>query len=500
MPIPSPSRGHLRSAPSLPFVGLALFAAIAATACGQLRAQTADVLLEKAVYFEQTRGDLEQAVTLYKQVVDDQRRSGPKAARAQYHLGLCLWKMGRISESQQMFRELAQFFPEEKELVSAAARFLSEGRDLMPACWEDGETLEYTLEFQTGVEAGYLAVSAHQVMYEGRPVWRFLSQQNAPNYGGPSKRYVYVDRETFQPYFNLFSHPVVGEFETLYRDDRVTITSAASGATSIKEVLWFGPVYDYEQHWHLLRQLPLKVGYRVSLPVVCCAEGEIAELELRVTGIEEIATPAGTYECFRVETRTGRTGMQAVLWYTTDEHRYLVGFDEWVVQGRLRSISTRGRDEAASFHSQRMNITLSAPPGWFFYDRLGPGRPGQDVVYVLEPSAAFDLQIRMQETETVAAPEPADASDIAERQLQEDALRFKGLEARPTSWSVERLPHRTEARVLADYSDGDQTRVAYLVCVMDRRLVIRFIGHGPADRHREIQAAVDALGRSYRMK
>jgi hypothetical protein len=478
-------------------LGLLLLIGVSGSA-RHARAQ-ADVLLEKAFYYEQTRGDLDQAIALYKQVVDEQRRSGPKAARAQYHLGVCLWKVGRLAESQQMFRELAHNYSEEKDLVSAASRFLSDSRALLAPCWEDGETLEYALEFQTGVEAGYLIVCAHKMIFEGRPVWRLLSQQNAPNYGGPSKRYVFVDRDGFRPLFNSYIHPIVGEFETRYQEGRVTIVSNISAASSIKELLWFGPVYDFEQHWHLVRQLPLAVGYRASMPVVCCAEGEIADLELRVTGIEEVVTPAGRFECFRVETRVGRGGMQAVLWYTTDEHRYLVGFDEWVVQGRLRALGRRSRDETAQYQSSRFGFSLSAPAGWYFYNRTETGSKGQEVVFLLEPNAAFAVQVRAQDVDSHGASHPSDAEAVARRLLQDDALRLKGLTERSGSWRVERNDPRTEARVIADYSDGDQKRLEYVVCITDKRLAIHLVADGPLELEREIQAALDALVRSLRI-
>src|SRR5688572_9318293 len=56
--------------------------------------ETADWLLEKGIYTEETKGELKAAVALYQQIVDDPKAPRSLVAQAQLRLGLCELKLG----------------------------------------------------------------------------------------------------------------------------------------------------------------------------------------------------------------------------------------------------------------------------------------------------------------------------------------------------------------------------------------------------------------------
>ena len=52
-------------------------------------AESVSVLLQKAIYAEETEGNLESAIKLYEQIASDAATNRPMVAQAQYRLAVC---------------------------------------------------------------------------------------------------------------------------------------------------------------------------------------------------------------------------------------------------------------------------------------------------------------------------------------------------------------------------------------------------------------------------
>jgi hypothetical protein len=79
-----------------------------------------------------------------------------------------------------------------------------------------------------------------------------------------------------------------------------------------------------------MRRLPLAVGYTTKLPVT--SEQLVpSQIEMKVTGIEEVQVPAGKYNCFKVS--FGSLGQ--TFWIGTDRSRSLVKFQSGSVEAEL---------------------------------------------------------------------------------------------------------------------------------------------------------------------
>src|SRR5258708_16348565 len=63
-------------------------------------------LLQKGVYSEETKGDLDAAMQLYRQVVKEAKESQALAAPAQYHLGVCYYKKQNYPGTNTAFHKL----------------------------------------------------------------------------------------------------------------------------------------------------------------------------------------------------------------------------------------------------------------------------------------------------------------------------------------------------------------------------------------------------------
>lgn len=90
------------------------------------RAEPLSTLLEKGVYQEQTAGDLDAAMQIYRQIVDDSQATRSIAAQAQYRLGLCEMKKKQNDAAIESFRKVVSLYPDQKDVVAKAQEKLNE--------------------------------------------------------------------------------------------------------------------------------------------------------------------------------------------------------------------------------------------------------------------------------------------------------------------------------------------------------------------------------------
>jgi hypothetical protein len=102
-------------------VATALLGAMLAAAQTQPSPQpTAAELLQKGIYTQETAGDLDGAVKIYRQIVDSHPAQREIAAQAQYRLGLTLLAEGDANNASQEIQRLGWDFPDYKELIASA--------------------------------------------------------------------------------------------------------------------------------------------------------------------------------------------------------------------------------------------------------------------------------------------------------------------------------------------------------------------------------------------
>ena len=87
--------------------------------------ESAATLLEKAVFAEETQGDLAKAMAIYQRIVDDAEAARPHVARAAYRLGLCHLKKGDRAKAAEALRQAAARFPDQAATAAAAYRQLA---------------------------------------------------------------------------------------------------------------------------------------------------------------------------------------------------------------------------------------------------------------------------------------------------------------------------------------------------------------------------------------
>jgi len=92
--------------------------------CVSAHAESASVMLEQGVYYEETKGDLDAAIAVYEAIVAAEEASRQYAAEAQYRLGACYLKKGEKDKATAAFNAVVSKYPDQTEMVQAAEREL----------------------------------------------------------------------------------------------------------------------------------------------------------------------------------------------------------------------------------------------------------------------------------------------------------------------------------------------------------------------------------------
>jgi Tol biopolymer transport system component len=86
---------------------------------GNYSQQTAGERYEKALFLEEVKGDLSEAIILYKEIVSQFSNEREIAAKAQLHIGLCYEKLGH-TEAVKAYELVLQKYADQSEQVEAA--------------------------------------------------------------------------------------------------------------------------------------------------------------------------------------------------------------------------------------------------------------------------------------------------------------------------------------------------------------------------------------------
>jgi Tol biopolymer transport system component len=81
--------------------------------------QTADQLYEKALYHEEAKGEMKQAIDIYQDIIKQYPGNRQVVAKALLHAGFCYEKLG-LKEAQQVYRRVINDYSENKNEVSMA--------------------------------------------------------------------------------------------------------------------------------------------------------------------------------------------------------------------------------------------------------------------------------------------------------------------------------------------------------------------------------------------
>jgi hypothetical protein len=292
-------------------------------------AQSPADLLQKGIYAQETSGDLDSAISIFRQVANSANKT--IAAQAQYQLVLCMLQKGDRAAADAELETLARNFPDQADLVTKARKLLPGGAAILPAPWGDGETSQLNIK-RDGVATGdYLTYSIEH-----------------PN-GPPSEAQLNANRQTLRWELTTKKSRRSVEF-TVDRTTGQAVNAPYTGAGPAVQPILFsddtmgdpaaeplaGPAIDIQQSVFSLRRLPLAVGYKTTLTTLPFTLATLVpkEVELAVTAIEPIEVTAGKFRCYKVS--LGSLGQ--TLWIGMEGSRPLVKIKAGNVEAELVKI------------------------------------------------------------------------------------------------------------------------------------------------------------------
>jgi hypothetical protein len=93
------------------FLKAVVILAVFVSAFFSIAEEPLSVQLERGIYLEETKGDLDAPIGVYQKILEKAEADRTSAAQAQYRLGMCYLKKGK-KEDASVFKDFATRFPE----------------------------------------------------------------------------------------------------------------------------------------------------------------------------------------------------------------------------------------------------------------------------------------------------------------------------------------------------------------------------------------------------
>jgi hypothetical protein len=388
-------------------------------------------------------------------------------------------------------------YPDQKELVAKARKFLPQGLQLGPVPWVDGETLQLKLRLVTGIDIGALVYTTQSAQLDGRKVWRVTSQTLVPlsNMRGSSR--VDADWESFRPIDSAFKNTLLGNFAAKYSATQITaITEGATGKTT-KKVDLTRVAYDNEQAVDVIRRLPLAGLMSITLPIATIGGAKI-DLPIEVQGKEMVQVPAGKFECFKLHLGL----VDQTFWYSADPHRYLVKFDANSVEAVLTSIGRLKPGEPRHYEDDKQGFSLTMPNDWFYsaMPQAGVVSPDSVAVFFLDPQMVAQTTLRTVKVANLKPAEQKSPRAWAEAGAAEIGQTKKSFKIRPEGWQERKVAGLPAISSVADYTDGKRKMVEYCTGVLGKTIGWKFVASVPQDQFDGYRKQFDAIVDSLKVK
>ncbi len=415
-----------------------------------MSAESPAQLLEKGIYQEETEGNLDAAIKIYRQIVTDAKETEVLAAEAQFRLGQCLLKQGKESEAVAAFQSLIEDFPNQKEVVAKAKKHLPDQIELLPAPWTDGERLTLTMKLAGGQKIGLVGLAVEAAEVDGKPVWKMLARRYIVGGQNQGVSRVVVDQATNRPMSTAWDHTLLGIANSVFTADKLTVTTQATPSKEAKttSVEISSPVFSNDQVFYVFRQLPLKVGYKTTIPIrVAFTGGNQFDLEVNVPEKETVETPLGNYDCFRVETNIMQT-----FWIADVPQRYLVKFDAQAVTAELTSI---GDGKPTTYEDSAVGFSFTVPGDCFLLDVQDEKRESRAHVRAVSPElACYGVAVKEVEKKDVPDADKKSPREWAESKIKELKDFFGTVELRGEGISEVPFVGTAAVNFVADVATG----------------------------------------------
>jgi hypothetical protein len=317
-----------------------------------IAAQTTPTLadiLEQAAFQQDTANDPQRAINLYRQVIESEKATRQMIAQALYNTGLCYAKLKQSNEARQAFGAVVSQYKGVEPYYRLANAQLNPSFSPTPPRWQDGERLEYEIRAKNSKDVGN---------------WYWTTTTNR-SLGNNGLSMTIADEKTLRPLSSRADNPNIGHATATWTENSIEISRAGQERT---ETRFDGVVYDGEQQFWLLRQIPMSVGTKIRTNILPALITEkTVPFEVEVTGEERIQVPAGQFDAYKLGDANGISN----IWIDKGPERYLLKIASPTSTFELKRISTVTPTAWRKVASGTSSFSLSIPDEWFNATRMG---------------------------------------------------------------------------------------------------------------------------------
>ncbi len=447
-------------------------------------------LLERGIYSEETKGDIEGAMKLYQQIVTEAGTSQALAAQAQFRLAMCYDKKKDYPAATAAFEKLVREFPTQKDLVSLANEYLADGVALLPVPWKSGEELSFDVKLPGGAKIGVGRFTIDADAVDGRKIWRLGAHLNLGTMQQWSR--TEIDADSFKPIHSVWKHTMMGEMESTYKVGGVDL--AVKGKEGTKYVELAGAVYENEQAIQLMRRLPLATGYNTTMTVFAgMGGGAVLPIKVDVAKVETVEVPAGKFECYKVGLSIGQT-----FWYSADAQRVLVKFEAGGVVAELSGISQRVPGERVLIQDTLLGFSFRTPPDSMAKRMEKPDDTSHSTYGILDPAGTVSMHLKVERRDRFDEKARQSPRAFAEYKIERGKKFAKTFTVRPDSWQDITIDGQPGVTFVADLQDQQNAYVLSGAYAFVGENALDFAFWGPPNSLEGFRPTFKAVVDSYR--
>jgi hypothetical protein len=415
-------------------------------------AESATDLMEQGIYSEETKGNFNEAAQIYQKVISQASTDRALAAQAQYHLGVCQYKQNDFTAAEAAFQKVIKDFPDQKETVALARKYLAGAHPLQAAPWTDNEEMRLNIMTETGLKIGMAdyTIQSGQTT-NGQKTWRCNGRMSIG--GMQSVSHSEVDAATFAPIHSTWKHSLLGKVDADYFADHAELKTA--GKDEVKKLNFDGPVLDNEECVQWMRRLPLADGLKLDQSVLSSLGGQTVPIKWEVSGPEKVEAPAGTFNCYKITLNINQT-----FWYTADDHRTLVKFEGGGAVAELAGVTHRSPGEKAAYADATNGFSMTSPAGWLF-DANDVEKENMASVSIIDPEAMAFSSVTVKRLDTLAPEDQKSLPAYVKHQIEKSAKVYKDFQVRADGQKERTVSGHPAISVVADYTEGKTKKVGY---------------------------------------
>ncbi len=423
----------------------------------------ADELLQKAIYTEETVGNIDDAIKLYEQVIAEAKNTRRSAAQAQYRLGLCYQKQQKDSLAATAFKAVVEKYADQSEIVTLARKQLSKDLELLPVPWKAGEELQFSMKLANGTPIGKMIYRMDLIQHNGKSVWKCTTRGLTTIAIANHSSEVLCDNETFKPIQSFWRHSMLGVAKANYSSEEAVIDLEGK-KEPVKIAYDHTVLWDNEQCFQLFRRLPLEVGYKTTLSILSSLGGQVIPLEIEVTAKETLEVLAGKFECNKVELRLAANQFQT-FWLSADEHRYVVRFEAGGASIDLSLVDNRALDATTAV--KIVGASCQLPKGWIYETLPDDESRGIKKVALMDPQGTATAEIATGPLSAFKMDKNQSPRMIAEEFIKETQEKKKDYVVRGPGVQDRTVNGKEAAIFVADYQQQGKAMTVYSMTIRD---------------------------------